>query len=82
MCLKSRGALGASRYKLAPVKADEGEYPTYLAIYEFESKEAMDGFSESPELAAAVEDFENTKGEVGFQIKWAARYELIKSWKR
>jgi uncharacterized protein (TIGR02118 family) len=73
------GVKQASRYK----RIGEGENSTkYLAIYEFESKEAMEAFPASPEFAAAVEDFENKKKDIGFNAKWAASYELIKSWKR
>ena len=47
-----------------------------------ESKEALEAFPKSPEFAAAIDDFEKQREDVGFGIRWAASYELIKSWER
>lgn len=74
-----KGVKQASRYRLI---GDNNEYARYLAIYEFDDEEAMAGFAESPEFAAAVEDFEATKETVGFDMKWAVSYELIKTYTR
>ena len=73
------GVKQASRYQRI---GDDEKSSKFLAVYEFESKEAMEDFPASSEFTAAVEDFENKKEEVGFSLKWAASYELIKSWKR
>jgi hypothetical protein len=74
-----KGLKQASRYKRI---GDDNNSAKYLAVYEFESKEALDGFPKSPEFASAVEDFENRKEAVGFTMKWAASYELITTLKR
>jgi uncharacterized protein (TIGR02118 family) len=58
------------------------ERPKYLALYEFESKEAMDTFENSPERAAAMEEMEETWKDEGLEIKWVAPYKLIKTWER
>ena len=73
------GVKQASRYRL---KGDNKQCARYLTIYEFESEDALAAFPKSPAFAAAVADFENRKEEVGFTMKWAGVYELIKSWER
>ena len=40
----------------------------------------MDAFPSSDAFAAAIEDFENNKEALGFRMKWAASYELIRSY--
>jgi uncharacterized protein (TIGR02118 family) len=74
-----KGLKQASRYRRI---SDDKQSARYLAIYEFESKEALETFPKSPAFAAAIKDYENKKEEVGFSMKWAASYELIKSWER
>jgi uncharacterized protein (TIGR02118 family) len=79
MLFEYKGIKRSSRYQCID---DNERSAKYLAIYEFESKDALVAFHESPEFAAAVEDFEKRKESVGFNMKWAASYELIKSWER
>ena len=74
-----KGMKQVSRYQRI---SDNEECAKYLAIYEFESKEALEAFPKSPEFAAAIDDFEKQREDVGFGIRWAASYELIKSWER
>jgi hypothetical protein len=74
-----KGLKQASRYKLI---GDNKNVSRYLAIYEFDDAESMAAFSESKEFAEAVKDFENRKEAVGFDMKWAASYELIKTYNR
>jgi len=52
MLLKFGGLRGATRYKI--LKPSE-EYPQYLAIYEFNSKQAFEEYRASPELTAALD---------------------------
>jgi heme-degrading monooxygenase HmoA len=73
------GVKQASRYRL---KGDDKNCSKYLTIYEFESEEALAAFPKSPAFAAAIQDFENKKETVGFTMRWAGVYELIKSWER
>jgi hypothetical protein len=74
-----KGLKQASRYKRI---GDDNKNAKYLAVYEFESTEALDGFPKSSEFAAAVEDFEKRKEAVGFTAKWSASYELITTLQR
>jgi uncharacterized protein (TIGR02118 family) len=69
-----KGLKKASRYKRL---GDDDKSARYLAIYEFDTKKDLDGFTKSPEFAAAVEDFEKMKDKVGFTARWAASYELL-----
>ena len=79
MLFEFKGMKQASRYQRI---GENEECAKYLAIYEFESKEALEAFPGSPEFAAAIDDFEKQREDVGFTMKWAASYELIKSWER
>ncbi len=69
-----KGLKRASRYRRL---GDDNNTARYLAIYEFGTRDALDGFVKCPEFAAAVADFENNKETVGFTMKWAASYEMI-----
>ncbi|UCD08837.1 MAG: hypothetical protein JSU79_10850 [Dehalococcoidales bacterium] len=73
------GLKQAGRYRCI---GDAGDNARYLAIYEFEDEEALAAFPKSEAFAEAVKDFEERKEAVGFEIKWAGSYELIKSWSR
>ena len=73
------GVKQASRYKL---KGDDKNCSKYLTFYEFETEDALKEFPKSKAFAAAIEDFEAMKDELGFNMRWAGVYELIKSWKR
>ena len=79
LMLKYKGIKKVSRYQQ---KGENKECPTYLAFYEFESKEALAAHSDSPELAAALEEMQETWKDGGFDVKWLAQYEPIKTWER
>lgn len=79
MLFRYQGVKQASRYRRID---DDDKSSKYLAIYEFESAEATEAFPASPEFAAAIEDFENKKVDIGFIMKWSASYELISAWER
>jgi hypothetical protein len=79
MMFKFKGMKKASRYRLS---GENKEGSRYLAIYEFDSKEALEEFPKSPEFAAAVKDFDEKWKDGGFERKWGAAYELIKSWEK
>jgi hypothetical protein len=79
MMFQFRGMKKASRYRLS---GENKESSKYLAIYEFDSKEDLEAFPKSPEFAAAVKDFDEKWKDGGFERKWGASYELIKSWER
>ena len=74
-----KGMKKASRYR----RLDESEASSkYLAIYEFDSQEDLAAFPQSPEFIEAVKDFDEKWKDGGFQSKWGASYELIKSWEK
>ena len=79
MLIGYEGVKQASRYQRI---GDDEQSAKFLAIYEFESKEAMEAFPGSDAFASAVEDFENNKEALGFKMKWAASYELIRSYEK
>jgi len=77
MMFEYKGMKKASRYRRL---GEDKEYSKYLAVYEFDNEEDLAGFSKSPEFAAAVKDFDGKWQDGGFKSKWAASYELLKSW--
>ena len=79
LLFKFRGMKKVTRYKRLN---DKREHTTYLALYEFESKEALADFIESPERKAAIEEMKESWKDEGFEIKWAVPYEEIKTWER
>ena len=79
MMFRYKGMKKASRYRLA---GDEEGISKYLVIYEFASKEDLESFTQSPEFADAVRDFDEKWKDGGFESKWNASYEIIKSWEK
>jgi hypothetical protein len=79
MLMGSKSLKRASRYRRI---GDDANVSKFITVYEFENKEAMDEFPKSPAFADAIKDYENKKDEVGFNLKWAASYELIRSYKK
>ena len=77
MLLKFKGVLGVTRYKL--IGKDEGQ-AKYLAVYEFKDARSYEAFQNSSELAAARDEMNQTWKSSGFNVKWRAQYESIKSW--
>ena len=68
-----------TRYKRV---GDDKGYPKYLAVYEFENKEAFNRYNTSPKIAVAIEDLKQTFSEGGVESKWRVQYEVIKTWER
>ena len=79
LLLKFKGMKGVTRYKI--VKETE-EYPTYLTIYNFESQEAYEAYTNSPEYAAAREEMNETWKGREFDIVWRVQYKPLKTWQR
>jgi quinol monooxygenase YgiN len=73
------GMLAVTRYRM--VGGPEGQ-ARYLAVYEFKDQAALDGFQKSAEMAAAREEMGQTWKARGFDIKWRAQYEPLKTWKK
>jgi len=79
MLFKFKDMKKVGRYQLT------GESPgqaKYLAIYEYETKEALDAFARSPEFAAAIAEMQETWKDRMFDVRWTATYEPIQSWER
>jgi len=69
-----------SRYRR--IGGDE-TLPPYLAFYEFEDKESLDDYLNSPERKKALENTDETwKRNEEFKVWGITQYELIKSWER
>ncbi|MBI2832508.1 MAG: EthD family reductase [Chloroflexi bacterium] len=81
MILKFKGVKKATRYKIVGDNP-EGKYPTYLAIYEFDSQKDVQDYEASPEHAAAHKDFVESWKDKGHQRKWRVYYEVIKTWEK
>jgi uncharacterized protein (TIGR02118 family) len=82
MLFKYKGMKKVTRFRMIEEKDDKNKKPRYLAIYEYDSKEALDALAESPEFKAAIAEMQETwKGKM-FDLKWAASYEPIKTWER
>jgi uncharacterized protein (TIGR02118 family) len=78
LLFKYKGMKKVTRYKVIDEKSQQ---PKYLAIYEYDTKEAMDAQHESPEFKAAIAEMQGSwLGK--FDLKWAAGYEPIKTWEK
>jgi uncharacterized protein (TIGR02118 family) len=79
MLFKFKGMKKVTRYR---IMEDIKEKARYLAVYEFDTKEALEAYAKSPEFKAAIDEMNATwKGDM-FEIKWADNYEPIKTWER
>jgi antibiotic biosynthesis monooxygenase (ABM) superfamily enzyme len=84
MLLKGDFVKKVARFKLADATYHVGTTtqtcPNYLTIYEFESHEKFDAWMNSPARAEAGDDKAKTWGDTGYELKWAALYNLISAW--
>lgn len=79
MLLKFKGLKKVTRYKISK---SAPEFPEYLAIYEYPSKEVYEAFSASKELADALAEVKQTWKPGEWDIVWRVQYEAIKSWQK
>ncbi len=79
MLFKFPGMTGVTRYK-ALIETD-GE-STYLAIYEFKDRKALEEYEKSPEIVAARKEMKETWQGKGFEITWRMQYAAIQTWER
>jgi len=77
MLMKCKGLKKTTRYKITEENAVK---PRYIAIYEYDSKEALAAVSGSPEFKAAIEEMQTSWKDGGFEIKGATTCEPIKTW--
>jgi antibiotic biosynthesis monooxygenase (ABM) superfamily enzyme len=79
MALKYPGMLKASRYQLSK----NSQRKSYLTIFEFRDRETMQAFPDSPEVASAKEEMQQRwQGNLPFEIKSRAEYDLIIDWEK
>ena len=79
MLFKNKGVDKVTRYK---IRGKDGEFPTYLAIYEFGSVAECQAYIDSQELADARAEMKETWKNGGWEIKWRLQYEEIKTWQK
>jgi hypothetical protein len=80
LALRYEGMSKASRYQLTNGNAEQA---TYLTIFEFRDRQAMQDFPNSPEVVAAKEEMQQQwHGNLPFAIKWRSEYELLQSWEK
>lgn len=75
---KSKWLSRVTRYKMAAVT--EGDYPEYLAIYEFTDLQSYSAWRYSPEMEDARTEMTNTWKQKSFEIKWRVIYEPLATW--
>jgi hypothetical protein len=79
LLFKFQGMKKVTRYKILN-KTDE--LPTYICIYEFGNPSEFQSYSESKELADARAEMKESWKDGGWEIKWRAPYEEMKTWER
>ena len=79
LLFKFPGMTGVKRWKLL---TEDGGYPEYLAIYEFENQSAYEEWQTSPEREAAMIEMNETWKEGMFEVNWRVQYEALKTWQR
>lgn len=79
--LKFSGIRNATRYRIRPGQAKANpECPKYVAIYEYENWQAVEGYNNSPQRQAAVKDWNDNWAPKGARLAWRIYYQPIKSW--
>jgi uncharacterized protein (TIGR02118 family) len=79
MLMKYKGIRKVTRYKTVEAP---GAKPKYLAVYEYDSQEALSGQFASPAFQAVREEMEQTRKTLTFELKWALSCEPIKTWEQ
>jgi antibiotic biosynthesis monooxygenase (ABM) superfamily enzyme len=79
MLFKYKGMKKVTRYKKMDGKS---RMPKYLAVYEYDTREALDAISQSQEYKDAIAEMQETQQDLPFEIKWASGYEPIKTWEK
>jgi antibiotic biosynthesis monooxygenase (ABM) superfamily enzyme len=84
MLLKGNQVARVIRYRLASKTYEVGptaiECPTYQTIYEFEDQDKFEAWMGGRERAAAGKEKAETWGDQGYEVVWAARYDVMNSW--
>ncbi len=78
LLFKFPGMTRVTRYKAMKTDAES----TYLAVYEFKDREALEKYEQSPELKAAREEMKETWQGKGFEITWRMPYAALQTWEK
>ncbi len=79
LLLKFKGLKKVTRYQIVKPTA---EYPDYLTVFEFESRQAFEEYETSRELAAASAEMSETWKNKKWVRMWRVQYELCKTWNK
>ncbi len=79
LLFKFQGMTEVKRWKLL---TEDGKYPEYLAIYEFENQSVFEAWQTSPERETAMKEADGTWKEGKFEVSWRVLYEALKTWQR
>jgi antibiotic biosynthesis monooxygenase (ABM) superfamily enzyme len=79
LLFKFKGMKKVTRFKILN---KTNELPTYICIYEFDNPSEFQSYSESQELADARAEMKESWKDGGWEIKWRASYEEMKTWER
>lgn len=85
--LKFEGLRNVTRYRIASAsgsdlyRANEA-YPKFLAILEWESRQAFEGYETSPKRTALIEDTQQIMKSTGAKVMWRVQYDPIGTWRR
>lgn len=84
MLLKGGHVAKVTRYKLASKSYDVAHgamsCPKYQTIYEFEDSDKFESWMSGEARAEAGKDKANTWGDGGYEVIWAARYDVTTTW--
>jgi antibiotic biosynthesis monooxygenase (ABM) superfamily enzyme len=73
-----------TRYKLASETYDVADgamdCPTYQTIYEFEDQDRFESWMFGEDRAVAGEDKSKTWDAREYEVRWAARYDVMNTW--
>ena len=77
--LKFKGVKKATRYKII---GNDKECPKFLAIYEFESRQAVEEYDISAVRDTVYEDWLRISKETGAEMIWRVQYEAVRTWQQ
>jgi hypothetical protein len=79
MLFKYKGMKKVTRYKVSEANAVK---PKFIAVYEFESKEALEKMNDTREFKEAIAEMNGTWKNGGWEMKSATIGLPIKTWER
>ena len=85
--LKFKGLRKATRYQIlypdkVSIDSQNGNYPKYLAVYEFDNQQDYEAYEASPELKEALKDVHETWEKDPYEGIWRVQYKFLKAWER